>query len=328
MRNGINIASISELVQEIRSAPIEGCYRYSVRVSYRGGAHLRGQVLPLKAGSITAGRNFSFDIAAGIGAVEPGMPAPEDLFLSALGGCMMLTAVMGFTTRKVSLSSMTLDLDVRPPGEGIGYRLNTSGSGSDELSQTVLEQVSNFSPNFRTIADPGAIALAVSKDAGGDGAVRAAARTNSRSFSARCQWDRALQVDVESGAADENGKRQLRVDVPKQIGGIDNGPNPQEYLLLGLGACVLRELLADGERPAMDAVEIDVSGLVDLRGMMGIDDQVPPRVQEISCSARVAGPADEERYRAAFEAALARSRMARLIREPQAMDAAQGALTC
>jgi uncharacterized OsmC-like protein len=328
MRNGINIASISELVQEIRDTPQEARYVYTVHLHYRGGHRLKGSVGAVQIGTITAGRNFTFDIdikKKGSCEFESSSSyTPEDLFTAGLGGCVMLTTVMGFTTQKVSLNELTIDIDTQlGTNSKIEYMIKANTDGSAAQSDQVIELVTAYSPNHRTIVEASEIDLSVKKQNGtskNSMDCHLPTRTDLLKISANCHWDRALQLQVQTSQGDDLILGQpMLVDAPKQIGGIDLGPNPQEYLLMGLGADILREFLESDltqEKSAIGSVDMQMSGVVDLRGIMRIDDSIPVKVQEIDCKVQVGGLASEQEFLDAFQCALEQSPLARLIREP------------
>ena len=328
MRNGINIASISELVQEIRDNPAEARYAYSVSLRYHGGSLARGSINAIEVGTTTAGRNFACDIELGAASAAQA-PAdarrPEELFVAGLGGCVMLTAVMGFTTRKVSLSDVRIDVNASFGSEPrVAYSISADTDGSAAQSGEIIELVTSYSPNHRTVVEPGVIALSVThretgSATGPDPTGAGATSSASVALKARCQWDRALQLAVDTDLHGSNTSAAMLVDAPKQIGGIDLGPNPQEYLLLGLGAAILREVLAAEPAYAGSRIDMQLGGVVDLRGIMGIDAAVPVRVQELSCAVRVEGPGTEQAVQDAFHRALERAPLARLISEPNSV---------
>jgi len=83
------------------------------------------------------------------------------------------------------------------------------------------------------------------------------------------------------GVCQEDGSRRepfiLDADEPPVLLGADQGPNPVEYLLHALAACVTTAIVyhAAAKGVQLQQVESRVEGDIDLRGFLGIDDTVP-----------------------------------------------------
>lgn len=73
------------------------------------------------------------------------------------------------------------------------------------------------------------------------------------------------------------------VDKEATYGGAESAPNPLEYLLASLGACqsIVYKALAALKGIQIDEVNITVTGYLDVRGLLAIDDQVRPGYQKI-----------------------------------------------
>ncbi|NQU76473.1 MAG: OsmC family protein [Planctomycetes bacterium] len=61
------------------------------------------------------------------------------------------------------------------------------------------------------------------------------------------------------------------VDQPKGAGGQDTGPNPLEYLLLSLAACIssIGRIVANQQRIALRGIDLTVAGELDTDFLMG-----------------------------------------------------------
>jgi uncharacterized OsmC-like protein len=88
----------------------------------------------------------------------------------------------------------------------------------------------------------------------------------------------------------------LDADEPPVLLGKDKAPNPVEYLLEGLAACVTTGIVyhAAAHGIALKEVESTVEGRLDLRGFLGIDENVRPGFQDIQMKFRFAGDLTDE----------------------------------
>ncbi|MCO5247588.1 MAG: OsmC family protein [Chitinophagales bacterium] len=75
----------------------------------------------------------------------------------------------------------------------------------------------------------------------------------------------------------------FKVDKETTYGGLESAPNPLEYLLAALGACqsIVYKALAALKGIRIDEVNIVVTGYLDVRGLLAIDDNVRPGYQKI-----------------------------------------------
>ena len=75
-------------------------------------------------------------------------------------------------------------------------------------------------------------------------------------------------------------ERQHRIlaDEPCELFGTDSAPNPQELLMAAFNACIMVGYVANAALKGirLDSVEIRTRGTLDLRGFLGLSDQVPP----------------------------------------------------
>ena len=76
---------------------------------------------------------------------------------------------------------------------------------------------------------------------------------------------------------------EMHVDEPVVLLGRDQAPNPAEYLLTALAACVASALVyhAAARGIAIEEVESQVEGDVDVRGFLGLDENVRRGFQNI-----------------------------------------------
>lgn len=94
------------------------------------------------------------------------------------------------------------------------------------------------------------------------------------------------------------GNHKVFIDQPIPAGGSDSGPNPLEYFLTGLGACLISIAImaARKKRIVLKAMSVEVDGLLDLDGLMGIDPSKRSGFEEIVLNVKLdADISDEEK---------------------------------
>jgi uncharacterized OsmC-like protein len=96
---------------------------------------------------------------------------------------------------------------------------------------------------------------------------------------------------------------------PAILCGTDTGPNPAEYLLHALAACLTTSLVyvAAARKVPLTRVESRIEGDMDVRGALGLDDSVPNRFTDIRITFTVEGDAPAEKLREVVTRARARS---------------------
>ena len=96
---------------------------------------------------------------------------------------------------------------------------------------------------------------------------------------------------------------------PAILVGTDTGPNPAEYLLHALAACLTTSLVyvAAARGVELTAVESTIEGDMDVQGALGLSDEYRNGFERIRVSFSVAGNAPAERLREVVERAQQRS---------------------
>jgi len=102
---------------------------------------------------------------------------------------------------------------------------------------------------------------------------------------------------------------QLDADHPKALVGGGQGPTPVEFLLYGLASCLTAGIanVAAARGVKLTEVESTVEGRIDLRGVLGLSDEVRNGYEGIRISFRIKGDAPEEKLRQIVEQSRARS---------------------
>lgn len=114
------------------------------------------------------------------------------------------------------------------------------------------------------------------------------------------------------GVGQEQQHRQEHVldgDHPEVLVGSDEGPSPVEIVLHGLAACLTAGIgnIASARGIELTSVESHVEGDIDLRGLLGLADDVRNGFERIRVSFRITGDATDEQLRGVVEQSRARS---------------------
>jgi uncharacterized OsmC-like protein len=122
-------------------------------------------------------------------------------------------------------------------------------------------------------------------------------------FSLKNQWlsgghNRSTIANFYGKGQDIGREKPFVVDAdePPVLLGKDLAPNPVEYLLEGLAACVTTGIVyhAAARGIALKQVESTVEGRLDLRGFLAIDKNVRPGFQDIQMNFTFAGDLTDE----------------------------------
>jgi uncharacterized OsmC-like protein len=115
-------------------------------------------------------------------------------------------------------------------------------------------------------------------------------------FRARNTWlggnHNCTTVSGFYGAKQEIAHKQvfeLHADEPPILAGQDDGANPVEHLLNALAACVTTSMVAHAAVRGIhiEALESELEGDIDLRGFLGLDEDVPKGFTDIRVKFRV-----------------------------------------
>ena len=114
-----------------------------------------------------------------------------------------------------------------------------------------------------------------------------------------------------AGGEDTSRSDAFQIDAgePAILLGTDTGANPAEYLLHALAACLTTSVVyvAAARKVELTSVESTLTGDMDVRGALGVDDEPRNGFERISVSFRVTGNAPEEKLREVVERAQKRS---------------------
>lgn len=151
------------------------------------------------------------------------------------------------------------------------------------------------------------------------------------------QMGYGVVLDWESGTRSRAEAKPMRVgphrvsrsfawkaDEPRQLMGNNHGPNPQELLLSGLGACMVVAFVAGAtaEGIQIESLRLDMDATLDLRGFLGLGSNAPVGFPEIRYTLHVTADASPEQLSALHAKAVVHSPNAQTILNPVALKGA------
>jgi uncharacterized OsmC-like protein len=133
-----------------------------------------------------------------------------------------------------------------------------------------------------------------------------------------------------AGAEDTSRSEAFQLDAaePEVLLGANDGPNPVEYLLHSLAACLTISIayVAAARGVELTSIESSLTGELDARGAFGLSGDVRNGFEQIRVSFRVTGNAPEEKLREVVERARRRSAVYDIVTNgvPVAVEVAVG----
>ena len=157
----------------------------------------------------------------------------------------------------------------------------------------MLDTVKNQSINGLDLAALGETVGAIEKDAG-----KAIA-----GFDVTTRWTGQTRSETTIDGYKLGGERITRqhkivADEPHELLGGDSAPNPQELLMAAFNACIMVGYVAGASIKGinLDSVEIKTRGELDLRGFLGLSDEVPAGYESIAYDVRIKGDGTPEQF--------------------------------
>ena len=91
---------------------------------------------------------------------------------------------------------------------------------------------------------------------------------------------------------------KIVADEPFELLGADSAPNPQELLMAAFNACIMVGYVAGASVKGinLDSVEIRTRGQLDLRGFLGLSDDVAPGYESVDFEVRIKGDGSPEDF--------------------------------
>ena len=144
--------------------------------------------------------------------------------------------------------------------------------------------------------------------------VRANPDCGSACFRVKTEWKGQTRSEstVESfTCAGEPIARNFTIvaDEPRELLGTDTAPNPQELLLSALNACMMVGYVAQAAIRGITLRDcrIETEGELDLRGFLGLDEDIPPGYRRINYTVHLEGDGTPEQYQEIHQAVMASS---------------------
>src|SRR5215203_2696980 len=114
-----------------------------------------------------------------------------------------------------------------------------------------------------------------------------------------------------AGGEDTTRSDEFHADAgePAILLGTDTGPNPAEFLLHALAACLTTSIVyvAAARKVRLTSVESTLTGDMDVRGALGVDEEPRNGFEQIRIAFKVTGDAPAEKLREVVERAKKRS---------------------
>jgi uncharacterized OsmC-like protein len=135
-----------------------------------------------------------------------------------------------------------------------------------------------------------------------------------------------IQRFYGAGQEDTSREKPFVIDAgePAILVGTDTGANPAEALLHALAACLTTSLVyvAAARKVRLTEVESTLEGDMDVRGALGISDEVRNGFSRVRVTFRVKGDAPEEKLREVVERAQKRSAVFDMVTNGVPVDVA------
>jgi uncharacterized OsmC-like protein len=147
-------------------------------------------------------------------------------------------------------------------------------------------------------------------------------------FRVTSQWQRQTCSRAKVEYYSIGGRRVDRsfvidIDEPLELLGENTAPNPQEMLMAALNACITVGYVvgASAKGIALERLEIETSGQLDLRGFLGIDASMRPGYEKICYVVRIKGDGTADQFRQIHETVIKTSPNYFNISQPITIDA-------
>jgi uncharacterized OsmC-like protein len=127
-------------------------------------------------------------------------------------------------------------------------------------------------------------------------------------------WQGRTHMRAQVKSFDIGGKTVKRpftidIDEPLELGGGNAYANPQEHLIAALNACMMVGYVAlcALHGIALEKLEIETEGDIDLRGFFGLDSNIPAGYRSLNYTVRLKGNASKEQFAKIHEMVMATS---------------------
>ena len=123
------------------------------------------------------------------------------------------------------------------------------------------------------------------------------------SFDVTTRWTGQTRSETTVEGFTMAGERIARThkivaDEPCELLGADSAPNPQELLMAAFNACIMVGYVAGASLKGikLSSVEIKTRGQLDLRGFLGLSDEVPPGYESIAYEVKIKGDGTPDQF--------------------------------
>jgi uncharacterized OsmC-like protein len=123
------------------------------------------------------------------------------------------------------------------------------------------------------------------------------------SFDVTTRWTGQTRSETTVEGFTMAGERIARThkivaDEPCELLGADSAPNPQELLMAAFNACIMVGYVAGASVKGikLSSVEIKTRGQLDLRGFLGLSDEVPPGYESIAYEVKIKGDGTPDQF--------------------------------
>ncbi|MFV2033115.1 MAG: OsmC family protein [Gammaproteobacteria bacterium] len=125
-------------------------------------------------------------------------------------------------------------------------------------------------------------------------AVQADANAGMVKYRAETQWEGDVRCTAKVRDFDT-----VVIDEPAAFGGGDEAMSPADVILVALGTCqeIMYAALASSMDIQLDECKVDVSADLDLKGLLGLDPDVPPGLLAMDYQVRLKSPASDEKLK-------------------------------
>lgn len=133
-------------------------------------------------------------------------------------------------------------------------------------------------------------------------------------FRVTSRWQGQTRSETTVEAITLGGERierdfRIVVDEPEELLGSNTAPNPQELLMTAVNACMMVGYVAGAALKgiALESLEIETKGELDLRGFLGLDAGVPAGYRAIDYDVRIKGNGTAAEFAEIHETVMATS---------------------
>lgn len=132
-------------------------------------------------------------------------------------------------------------------------------------------------------------------------AIRATPAEGAARYGVTLDWKGGTKMEARATGMSVGSEKIARdfkwiVDEPPQLLGASTGPTPQEYLMSGVGACIMVGFVVNAavRGVKVNALSLSMSGGLDLAGFLNLRDDAEIKMTGLDYTIEVDADADEE----------------------------------